>query len=448
MLEIVQLNLSFLALYLWKYGSVFIFDLFLILLINNLSWIFVVFVNETQNLYLRVNIRDRVIAQSVSFLIYFGVFSSIILLIKLGTYSRSVIFGSVVLFFIIKTITSVLLNKVIGRYRMRGRFGVNVLLVGTGPIAQQIVATMNTNMDFGYNLVGVVDSEVRSPEFEDKYLGNIEQLERILAESETEVQEIIIALPTMGKDGIKEIIKTADYVGVRIKLVPDYYRLLQRNYRVEMFGSLPVINVRQIPLDKFSRYFSKRLFDVIFSSIVLLLIFPLILIVAILIKLDSKGPAFYVPKRMGKGGKEFSCYKFRTMCYNGHNAGNSSSTVKDDPRITRIGSFLRKYNIDELPQFWNVLKNEMSVVGPRPHRLNLNNEMQQLLERYMIRQYVQPGITGWAQVNGWRGPTETIQQKTERTKHDLWYIENWTFALDIRIIFMTIFSKKARMNAF
>ena len=157
---------------------------------------------------------------------------------------------------------------------------------------------------------------------------------------------------------------------------------------------------------------------------------------------------FYAPIRKGKDGKPFKCYKFRTMNTCDDPANGKRSTIQSDPRITRIGKYLRKYDIDEMPQFFNVLKGDMSVIGPRPHRVFLQDNFRKIVNDYMVRHYVKPGISGWAQVNGWRGPTKTVKQKKERVKHDLWYIENWSFWLDIKTIFLTVFSKKARINAF
>jgi exopolysaccharide biosynthesis polyprenyl glycosylphosphotransferase len=201
-------------------------------------------------------------------------------------------------------------------------------------------------------------------------------------------------------------------------------------------------------MDSYISRFWKRVFDVIFSFIALLITFPILLLVAIAIKLDSKGPVFYRPVRLGKRGTEIRIYKFRSMKHNQTAADRTKSTALNDDRITRVGKIIRKYSLDELPQFINVLIGDMSVVGPRPHRLDLNKRFQQTTQNYLVRHYVKPGITGWAQVNGWRGPTETKYQYIGRTLHDLWYIEHWNFALDLYIIFLTIFGKGTRNNAF
>jgi exopolysaccharide biosynthesis polyprenyl glycosylphosphotransferase len=211
---------------------------------------------------------------------------------------------------------------------------------------------------------------------------------------------------------------------------------------------LQVLDLRKCPLDNQYAAFAKSVFDKLFAFTAILLLLPLLLVLAVLIKLDSAGPVFYCPIRVGKNGRSFKVYKFRSMRENDSADGGTKSTEKNDPRISRLGAVLRKYSLDELPQLFNVLLGEMSIVGPRPHRKQLNQEFQVNVRSYMIRHYVQPGITGWAQVNGWRGPTVTSEQKTQRTQHDLWYIENWSFLLDLKIIWLTMFGRKTRENVF
>ncbi|MEL7192866.1 MAG: exopolysaccharide biosynthesis polyprenyl glycosylphosphotransferase, partial [Bacteroidota bacterium] len=213
-------------------------------------------------------------------------------------------------------------------------------------------------------------------------------------------------------------------------------------------GDMPVLQLKQTAQDQFHNFMLKKIFDILFAGMFLLVFSPILILIAILIRLDSKGPIFYKPIRKGEAGGNFVCFKFRTMYVDTSKFAGMKSTTKDDPRITRVGKYLRKYSLDELPQFINVLRGDMSVVGPRPHRLNLNDEFQQTVDKYMVRHYVKPGITGWAQVNGWRGPTETDEQKSERAKHDLWYVENWSFWLDIKIVWLTVFGSKVHNNAF
>ncbi|MGD2084745.1 MAG: sugar transferase [Candidatus Aminicenantes bacterium] len=191
----------------------------------------------------------------------------------------------------------------------------------------------------------------------------------------------------------------------------------------------------------------KRLFDIFFSIFALVLVSPLLIVIGLLVKLTSKGSVLYVAERVGMGGHVFKMYKFRTMYYSEENR-DTLSTQENDSRITRLGRFLRKTNLDELPQFFNVLTGDMSVVGPRPHRVYLDKKLQNEVQNYVNRHCIKPGITGWAQVNGWRGPIDSDKHKMQRTLHDIWYIKNWSFRLDLKIILLTLFGKKTRKNAF
>lgn len=262
------------------------------------------------------------------------------------------------------------------------------------------------------------------------------------------IDEIIIALPLKRTKKIQKIMDMADYHGIRVKCILDYQSNFGRNCKIIKYGSNEALSVRQLPLDEKFSALLKSTFDFVFSSFAILILSPIFLIIGLLIKLDSPGKIFYCPIRTGRGGTALKIYKFRTMINCDNPLGGIRSTEKNDQRITNLGKTLRKYNLDELPQFINVFLGEMSVVGPRPHRTTLNKEFQETEENYMIRHYFKPGITGWAQVNGWRGPTATKEQKHQRTHHDLWYLENWTFKLDLKIIYLTICGKKTNKNAF
>jgi putative colanic acid biosynthesis UDP-glucose lipid carrier transferase len=280
----------------------------------------------------------------------------------------------------------------------------------------------------------------------EKVVGELKHIQSYLKENL--VDEIVIALPVKPSKKVRNILEVADYHGIRVRYVPDYQSLFGKNYKTTRYGRIDVVNVRQLPLDETFSFFMKNSFDKVFSTAVLFLLSPVLLTIALLIKLESPGPVFYSPIRIGKAGRPFKVFKFRSMQVNDAATGGTLSTQKDDPRITRLGRILRKYSLDELPQFVNVLLGDMSVVGPRPHRSFLNQQFQESIDKYMVRHYFKPGITGWAQVNGWRGPTDTNEQKAQRTRHDLWYVENWSFWLDLKIILLTIFSRKAHKSAF
>ncbi|MBO9200506.1 MULTISPECIES: exopolysaccharide biosynthesis polyprenyl glycosylphosphotransferase [Niastella] len=323
-----------------------------------------------------------------------------------------------------------------------------VIVAGTGNKAKIIEDQVSASHNNGYHLKGFISCD----QLEEcvierkKVLTDLDNINQFLQVND--IDEIVIALPDDQKKNILQVLTVADYYGIRVRYVLDYHELFGNHYKITRLGQIDTVNIRELPVDGKVAGFFKNCFDKIFAAIALICLLPLFLVVALLIKLESPGPVFYCPIRIGKGGKPFKVYKFRSMRENDDCAGGTRSTQCNDPRITRLGKVLRKYSIDELPQFINVFRGSMSVVGPRPHRRFLNRQLQENVYHYMLRQYVKPGLTGWAQVNGWRGPTDTEEQKRQRTLHDLWYIENWSFKLDMKIIFLTIFSPKAHKAAF
>jgi putative colanic acid biosynthesis UDP-glucose lipid carrier transferase len=319
-------------------------------------------------------------------------------------------------------------------------------VVGAGRNGVNIDNYFTNTPDLGYKIIGFLDDHPKEGDLNDRILGPINKISDVL--KDMEIDEVIIALPTNLHEKIQYVVDKVDYYGIRIRLIPDFTTMLGKNYKTTSFGDLSIINIREISLDRMRLAFLKQVCDFVFSFFVVLFLAPVFLILAILIKLESPGPVFYCPLRTGQGGRPFRVYKFRSMFQGDAPNGGTLSTQKNDPRITKVGAIIRKYSLDELPQFINVLKGEMSVVGPRPHRIYLNQVMQKEVDHYMIRHYLKPGITGWAQVNGWRGPTDTEEQKNNRTAHDLWYVENWTPLLDLKIMYLTVFGEKTFKAAF
>ena len=275
-------------------------------------------------------------------------------------------------------------------------------------------------------------------------LDHLDKLKSVLIEKKAD--EIAVCCSHEHLSGLDRIIRMCDQLGVRISIVPELSGLIQLTMTPMDFLSRVAFRVREVPLDTFSGKIGKRLFDVLFSVSVLTLLSPLFFVLGLLIKVSSKGPVFFKQARTGYGQREFMCYKFRSMRVT--EQADTQQATEDDPRKTWIGEFMRRTNMDELPQFINVLKGDMSVVGPRPHMLKHTEEFSDVVEEYLIRHFVRPGITGWAQVNGWRGPTDTEEKIRGRVEHDLWYVENWSFMLDMKIILLTVFGKKTRENAF
>ncbi len=236
---------------------------------------------------------------------------------------------------------------------------------------------------------------------------------------------------------LKKLITYTNNNNINFELVPNNISLFPRGVNVSFKGDLPTLYLKRESLFSLRNKVLKRLFDVVFSSLVILFIFPILLpVVAILIKLESKGPVFFIQQRSGYLGKPFPCFKFRTMTVNSDS--DSVQATKNDSRITKIGQFLRKTSLDEFPQFINVWLGQMSIVGPRPHMLKHTEEYSESIEAFMVRHQVKPGVTGWAQVQGWRGPTDKLYKMEKRVEHDVWYIENWSLLLDIKCIVKTV----------
>jgi putative colanic acid biosynthesis UDP-glucose lipid carrier transferase len=248
--------------------------------------------------------------------------------------------------------------------------------------------------------------------------------------------------------GIYRLIKKADQNCIRFRIVPDIGALVKRQVYIDYLNEIPVLSLRREPLDDLGNKIRKRIFDIVVSGLVTIFILSwLIPLIGLLIKLESKGPVFFRQQRSGQDNKTFWCFKFRSMKVNDN--ANTMQATRNDARITKLGQFLRRTSLDEFPQFLNVLMGDMSIVGPRPHMLKHTADYSKIIDEYMIRQFLKPGITGWAQVNGFRGETKTLDQMKKRVEFDLWYMENWNLWLDVKIMFLTVFNTiKGEENAF
>ncbi|RYY58957.1 MAG: undecaprenyl-phosphate glucose phosphotransferase [Chitinophagaceae bacterium] len=263
-----------------------------------------------------------------------------------------------------------------------------------------------------------------------------------------EVTEIFSTIAPEQQDGIYDLMNEADNACIRFRIVPDLSHFIRKPVHINYFNDIPVLSLRKEPLDDVGNRIRKRLFDLAVSSLVILLILSwLVPIMAILIWLDSRGPIFFIQERSGVGGRPFKCIKFRSMKVN--RDANARQATKGDARITRLGRFLRKSNLDEMPQFFNVLMSNMSVAGPRPHMIQHTDDYSKIVGNYMIRHFVKPGITGWAQVNGFRGEVREDEDIERRIEHDIWYLENWSLWLDTRIMFLTVLNMaRGEKNAY
>lgn len=410
-------------------------------------WIFLTSKNKVYYLHLHNGLKYRFKNQLKTHFELIAILSLLYLVLGIPQgYTKSHFMVFLLGFPLVNLVVNYVLFLVVRTMRFNGKNVRKALVIGAGRVGAHIDNYFRQNEDFGYRIIGFLDDNPEDSELQYQIIGRIDDLDQVI--QSRKVDEIIIALPTHLDERIQHVVDRADYSGIRVRLVPDYFRLLGRNYKTTAFGDMPIINIREISLDRLRFASLKRICDIAFSAMVLIMLAPLFLVLAILIKWESAGPVFYCPIRLGQGGRQFKVYKFRSMHTNDAAVAGKASTTKDDPRVTKIGKFIRKYSLDELPQFINVLIGDMSVVGPRPHRIFLNEVMQKEVDNYMIRHYLKPGITGWAQVNGWRGPTDTEEQRNNRTAHDLWYVENWTPLLDIKIIFLTVFSEKTHKAAF
>ena len=262
------------------------------------------------------------------------------------------------------------------------------------------------------------------------------------------VTEIFSTISPEQQTGIYSLINQADQACIRFRIIPDLNQFIRKPVHIDYLNDMPVLSLRKEPLDDVGNRIKKRFYDLIVSSLVIVLILSwLIPIIALLIWIESRGPIFFIQQRSGKNGTTFNCIKFRSMKVN--REAHEKQAVKNDTRITRMGRFMRKTNIDELPQFFNVWMSDMSIVGPRPHMLKHTDDYSKLIRQYMIRHFLKPGITGWAQINGCRGETKTVKDMNDRVQYDLWYLENWSLWLDTRVILMTAFNMaKGEKNAF
>jgi len=317
--------------------------------------------------------------------------------------------------------------------KFRVVFGGNfrrVVIVGDGKSVEQLVHFFNENPDYGYKLFRVFDLVAN------KKLQIEECFDFVIREK---IDEIYCSLSDLTNTDISKFIDFTDNNLKILKFLPDNKEILSRNLIFDYYDYIPVISLRNIPLDETTNKVIKRLFDIVFSLIIILGILSwLIPVLAILIKLESKGPVFFRQNRNGLNYREFECFKFRSMTLN--DIADLYQVSKNDPRITKIGKFIRKTSIDELPQFFNVFLGDMSVVGPRPHMVSHTEMYARRIDKFMVRHFIKPGITGLAQTKGFRGEVETDKDIIYRVKYDIFYLENWSLLLDIKIVFLTIFN--------
>jgi putative colanic acid biosynthesis UDP-glucose lipid carrier transferase len=394
------------------------------------SWVVIAFNVQFYEVYRFtkvVSIVSKIIKQFILFLISCYAFSGFYLKesnsIMILTYTVVSIFAVS----IIKLSIYFFLRK----YRVfyGGNFR-NVVVVGNGKSVAQLESFFNENPDYGYNLAKVFT-------FDGDKKAKIEECFGYVLEHK--IDEIYCSLSSLSNTQIDHFIDFADNNLKILKFLPDNNELFSRNLKLDYYGYIPILSLRNIPLDDFINQAVKRAFDILFSmGIIIVLLSWLTPLLALLIKIESKGPVFFKQKRNGLNYREFNCFKFRSMNLN--EIADLEQVSKNDPRITRVGRIIRKTSIDELPQFFNVLLGDMSVVGPRPHMVSHTEMYARKVDKFMVRHFIKPGITGLAQTNGYRGEVETDNDIINRVKYDIFYIENWSILLDLKIVFMTFWN--------
>lgn len=412
--------------------------MFILLLILNIVW----FINSNLTGFYSDFFSRSFSSQFFNILknvvIQVGITVLFIFLTKEGLFTRNfiVLYGFMLTVSI--SVRTAIFKNVLRVLRKKGKNIRRLLIVGDNEIGIGFRETINQNPDLGYKFIGFADDSGA----DSNHLGKICELDQILKTNS--IDEAVITLTTQSSEVLDEVIRICNINAVRVHIIPDYFRFLSNRFQISSIGNFPIITARQEPLEEANRRFLKRSFDIIFSFFVIILILSwLYPIIALMIKLNSKGKVLFIQKRVGAKSEMFDCYKFRTLT-----SASSKQTeqfkpvVLGDKRVTSVGKFLRKSNIDELPQFFNVIKGDMSIVGPRPHAKPYQDMYGKIFEEINMRHNVRPGLTGWAQVNGLRGDVEDETENNRRTimrmKYDLWYIENWTMKLDIQIILMTI----------
>ena len=368
----------------------------------------------------------------------------VLYLVKEENFSRSMLVMFIGINFILTFIERNLIRLILRDIRSRGMNLKHIILVGYSKAAEAFIDRVSENPQWGYHINGILDDNYgKGSNYKDvQVIGTCSQLQQILEENLQD--EIVITLGLSEYYKLRGVVAACEKSGVHTKFIPDYENIIPtRPYTEDLLG-LPVINIRHVPLTDLFNRFLKRSMDIIGSIICIILFSPVMLVTAIAVKCSSPGPLIFSQERVGLHNRPFRMYKFRSMAVQSEKQEKKGWTTKNDPRVTNVGRVIRKTSIDELPQLFNVLKGDMSLVGPRPERPQYVEKFREEIPRYMVKHQVRPGMTGWAQVNGYRGNTSI----RKRIEHDIYYIENWTVGFDMKILVMTAFKGFINKNAY
>jgi len=446
--DLFIVNFAFLLTYYLKFETLMFSDKYKFLfIIFNAIWILVALFLQLYELK-RLRRLDRVLFNLFKAFIFNAfIISAILFSLKASEFSREHLYATYVMLFGVIMLWRYSAIKLINAFRKSGFNYKKVIIIGGGEVANQLYDYFISDDVLGIRVKGIFnDSAISFDMKENIQAGGLDELERYALDND--IDEIYYTMPLTYTQKIKGLVDFCDKNMIRFKVVPDFRGFLFKRVNIDFFDDVPVVTLRDEPLTDITNRFFKRIFDILFSTLVIAFVlswlYPLI---AILIKLSSKGPVLFKQARSGVGNMEFMCYKFRSMTQSVE--ADTKQASKGDTRITKIGAFLRKSSLDEFPQFFNVFMGDMSIVGPRPHMLVHTEEYSALINKYMVRQLVKPGITGAAQVKGYRGETKELKDMEGRVRLDVWYIENWSLSVDINIIFHTVWNVfKGDENAF
>jgi undecaprenyl-phosphate galactose phosphotransferase/putative colanic acid biosynthesis UDP-glucose lipid carrier transferase len=440
--DVLLLNVAILSSFWLRYGSFVRIDLQqvkTISLLSNLFWIAILLNKDAYRIIRVERIETILIRMMKHLIIHIALIGVFVTVLKFHEISRMRLGYFYIAFFIMLFVSRVSFMKVLKYIRYKGYNFKNVVIIGANDKGVNIRKILSKDLTYGYRVLGFFDDTVdpfaliSSP-----LLGDLDAIENYVGKEK--VDEMYIALHIDKIEKIKKLTALCERNMIRIKFIPDFQQYTRsRKVEITFYENTPVLMLRKEPLEGTVNLLLKKTFDLVFSFLVIVLIFPwLFPILFILIKMDSPGPIFFKQQRSGRENESFSCFKFRTMQVNGNS--DKVQATKGDSRVTTMGAFMRRTNIDELPQFFNVFFGTMSVVGPRPHMLKHTEQYSELINNYLVRHYAKPGITGWAQVNGFRGETKELIEMKDRVDYDIWYIENWSLLLDLKIIYLTIFN--------
>jgi putative colanic acid biosynthesis UDP-glucose lipid carrier transferase len=444
-LDFLILNISFVISLYFIYEdniSLYYLNFYSLILFGNLIWVMLIGVYHAYQI-MRIEPIEGIISRSLKMILSeISILFLVVFVLEFGTIAKLFVIIFSVCFLFFDTLIKILFLFLLKKLRKNGLNNKNIIIVGINKNAIKLQKILKKEVSFGYKILGFFDDLDSKDELiinnDLLFLGNTENVFDFIKTNS--IHEVFITKPLANEKKNKELILFCEQNFIRIKIVPDFQQLtLNRHVKVDFYDDLPILLIRKEPLENLFNKFIKRIFDLFFSVVVIILIMPWLFPIVYLIQLfTSKGPVFFVQLRSGQDNKIFKCLKFRTMYVN--DLADQIGTIDNDPRITPFGKVLRKTRIDELPQFFNVLFGQMSVVGPRPHMLKHTEEYSELIDDFLVRHYVKPGITGWSQTTGYIDESQKLQEMLDKVKNDIWYIENWSFMLDMKIIFLTVFN--------